>query len=115
MNTWDILKIFLILGAMVGIMYATLYFVKKYFYTFNNKETNSKRVNILSTQTILPKKYVSVIKFNNTIYLLGVAEQSINLLDKYEETDEIEEDNTSESPEKRQNFLQLLKQNMGIK
>ena len=85
MNTWDIIKIFLILGAMMGIMYALLYLVKKYFYSFEKKGGASTSVKVLSTQVILPKKYVSVIQFNNSTYLLGVSEQSVNLIDKIEE------------------------------
>ena len=42
------------------------------------------RINILSTQAILPKKYVSVVQFNDTVYLFGVSDQSVNLIDKFD-------------------------------
>jgi len=114
MKTWDVIQIFLILGVMMGVMYALLYLVKKYFYSFEKKGGANSRVQILSTQAILPKKYVSVIKFNESVYLLGVSDQSVNLIDKVGSTiDEnlSEEMNDSEKP----NFLQLLKSNMGLK
>ena len=113
MNTWDIVKIFLILGAMMGIMYALLYLVKKYFYSFEKKGEAITNVQVLSTQVILPKKYVSVIKFNNTTYLLGVSDQSVNLIDKIDTLNEIE--NSDNVSVEKPNFLNLLKKNMGFK
>ena len=114
MNTWDIVQIFLILAVMMGVMYALLYVVKKYLYSFEKRDTSDIKVNIISTQAILPKRFVSVIEFNNSVYLLGVSDQSINLIDKYdaEFLNEIKEENKSND---KPNFLKLLKKNMGIK
>ncbi len=113
MNTWDILKIFLILFVMMGIMYGILYLVKKYFYSYGKNGNSSATIQVLSTQTILPKKFVSVIRFNNSVYLLGVSEQSLNLIDKIEEyeLENINKENNNVKP----NFLHLLKKNMGFK
>ena len=114
MSTWDIFQVFLILAIMMGVMYGLLYLVKKYFYSFEKKGGADSRISIISTQAILPKKYVSVIKFNGSVYLLGVSDQSVNLIDKidsdYLESQD-EETNNTEKP----NFLKLLKNNMGIK
>ena len=74
MNAWDIVQIFIILALMMGIMYAILYFVKKYLYSFDNKNKSNSKISIITTQTILPKKYVSVIEFNNKTYLIGVSD-----------------------------------------
>ncbi len=114
MGTWDILQIFLILGVMMGIMYGLLYLVKKYLYSFEKKGDNNSKIKIISTQAILPKRYVSVIQFNDNIYLLGVSDQSINLIDKLE-NDFMETNNLDEENKPKQNFLNLLKSNMGIK
>lgn len=114
MKTWDVIQIFLILGAMMGLLYALLYLVKKYFNSFEKKGGANSKVQILSTQAILPKKYVSVIKFNESVYLLGVSDQSVNLIDKVGSSlDEELSDENKDS--ERPNFLKLLKNNMGIK
>lgn len=113
MGTWEVLKIFLILFAMMGIMYAILYVVKKYFYSYERKGNSSTTIQVLSTQAILPKKFVSVIRFNNSVYLLGVSEQSLNLIDKIEEYN-IEKP-LNNMPNEKPNFLNLLKKNMGFK
>ena len=98
---------------MMGVMYAILYFVKRYFYSYEKKGGTSNTIQVLSTQAILPKKFVSVIRFNNSVYLLGVSEQSLNLIDK------IEEYNFEQPPDKslneKPNFFELLKKNMGFK
>ena len=113
MSTWDILQIFLILGLMTGILYGLLYFVKKYFYSFDKRGDSNTKINVISTQAILPKKYVSVIQFNNITYVLGVSEQSVNLIDKIDDCG-INSSNENSEPTQKPNFLTLLKKNMGI-
>lgn len=114
MGTWDIIQIFIILAVMAGIMYGLLFLVKKYLYTFDKNGTNNSKIKIISTQAILPKKFVSVIQFNNNVYLLGISEQSVNLIDKIDENKFNQE--SSENLEKpKPNFLSLLKTNMGLK
>lgn len=114
MSSWDVIQIFLILAVMTGIMYGLLYLVKKYLYSYDTKGKSDSRIQVISTQTILPKKFVSVIKFNDSVYLLGVSEQSVNLIDKIDSETVLTTDKYSDSSEKK-NFLQLLKSNMGIK
>ena len=114
MNTWDVMQVFLILGVMAGIMYGLLYLVKKYFYSFEKKGGVDSRISILSTQVILPKKYVSVVKFNDTVYLLGVSDHSVNLIDKLD-SGYLDENNETNNEIEKPNFLKLLKHNMGIK
>ena len=114
MSTWDIIQIFLILGAMAGIMYGMLFLVKKYLYSFEKKGGADSRVQVLSTQAILPKKYISIIKFNDVVYMLGIADQSVSLIDKVDSS-YLEKTEKTETGEEKQNFLKLLKSNMGIK
>ena len=114
MNTWDVMQVFLILGVMAGIMYGLLYLVKKYFYSFEKKGGVDSRISILSTQAILPKKYVSVVKFNDTVYLLGVSDHSVNLIDKLD-SGYLDENNETNNEIEKPNFLKLLKHNMGVK
>ena len=114
MSTWDIFQVFLILGIMMAIMYGLLYLLKKYFYSFEKKGGADSRISIISTQAILPKKYVSVIKFNDSVYLLGVSDQSVNLIDKLD-SNYLDIPLPSNKETERPNFLKLLKKNMGIK
>ena len=90
-------------------MYGLLYLVKKYFYSFEKKGGVDSRISILSTQAILPKKYVSVVKFNDSVYLLGVSDHSVNLIDKLD-SNYLDENNDSNNQIEKPNFLKLLKQ-----
>lgn len=114
MSAWDVIQIFLILAVMMGVMYVLLYLVKKYFYSFEKKGSAESRIQVVSTQAILPKKYVSVIKFNESVYLLGVSDHSVNLIDKLSDS-YLENDQQTETKTGKLNFLKLLKSNMGIK
>lgn len=114
MSTWDILQIFLILAVMSAIMYGLLYLVKKYIYSYDKTGASDSRISVLSTQAVLPKKFVSVIKFNDKIYLLGISDQSVNLIDKLD-SDSFDISEGEKNEQTKKSFLQLLKSNMGIK
>lgn len=112
MSAWDVLQIFLILAIMMGMLYGLLFLVKKYLYSFQKGGASGSQIEVLSTQALLPKKYVSVVKFKKSIYLLGVADGSVSLIDKL--NDEKLENSLEENLEAKPNFLSLLKSNMGI-
>ncbi len=113
MNYWDIVKVFLILFLMLGVMYGMLYLLKKYFFSYAGRNASSLKINVMATQTIMPKKFISIVKIDDKIYLLGVSENSINLIDKLEGIP----DDTPANLEgaEKPNFLQLLKKNMGLR
>ncbi len=113
MNYWDIVKVFLILFVMLGVMYGMLYLLKKYFFSFSGQNSSSLRIKVLSTQTIMPKKFISIVKIDDKLYVLGIAENSINLIDKLEGSpdENLPEFDDTEKP----NFLQLLRKNMGLR
>ncbi len=113
MSFWDIAKVFLILFVMLGAMYGMLYLLKRYFYSSPGKNNYSLRIKILSTQTIMPKKFISIVKIDDKVYVLGVAENSINLIDKME--DSFDENLPGYESTEKPTFLQLLKKNMGLR
>lgn len=111
--TGEILKLFFILGVLLGIMYIMLRLVRKYLYSFDKTTAGKMKISVLSTQGIAPKKAVSVIRIKQKIYVLGVSDESITLIDKLE-SDEPEEEPASQLPEGK-NFLSILKSNLGLK
>lgn len=111
--TAEILKLFLILGILLGIMYFMLRLVRKYLYSFDKGTAGKVKINILATKGIAPKKAVSVIRVENKVYVLGVSDESITVIDKMER-DEPEEEIQVTLPENK-NFLNILKSNLGFK
>ncbi len=114
MSVSDYLYIFFVLGVLLGIMYLLLLVVKKFLY--NSKSLNNGKINfsVVTTKPIMPKKYVSIIKVKEKYYLLGVSENSINLIDKLN-PDDIEIKNDAKSDFSKPSFMELFKKNMGLK
>ncbi len=72
-------------------LYAIGYLIKKHFLMGPGGRQQSGKIQILSTQILMPKKYLSIVKVNNRVYLLAASEQSITLIDKFENTEEFDE------------------------
>jgi flagellar protein FliO/FliZ len=109
----DILKMLGPIVLILGLLYGALILVRKYSFPLKGKQANSFKINVLNTQMILPKKYISVIKVEDKMLVLGISENSINLLKEidYQEEELIEETNQT----KPANFLELLRNNFANK
>jgi len=113
MDVWSIIKIIFFLGLILGLMYLLMFIVKKYFYSFDQKNPKLIKIKVLSTQMLLPKKYIQVVQVKDQILVLGVSDGSINLLTQLENMNETVEE--YHSPDLKENFLDLLKKNLGVK
>ncbi|MCX6151036.1 MAG: flagellar biosynthetic protein FliO [Ignavibacteriales bacterium] len=85
MNLWDFIKIFLVLIMLAGLMYFMLHLLKKYFYSVESKHPKLISIKVLANQMLMPKKFLSIVKVQDKFYLLGISDQSVNLIDKFED------------------------------
>ena len=115
MDFFSVVKIFFILLLILGMVYGTLYLLKKYIYVNDKKGSKLIRIRVLSTQMILPKKFIQVVQVHDKILVLGVSEHSINLLQEFEGLSEILENYDNSLPDFKDNFLDILKKNLGMK
>lgn len=113
MEFWSILKIIFFLALILGLMYMLMFIVKKYFYSFDQKNPKLIKIKVLSTQMILPKKYIQVVQVKNQILVLGVSDGSINLLTQLE-GEHLPADEYA-GPDMKENFLDILKKNLGVR
>ena len=114
MSFLDILKAILPLIFIVGLLYGVLYFVKKYGVSFKGKAANLINIKVLSSQLLMPKKYISVVRVEDKILVLGVSEHSISLLKELDsKLEDVDVDNFPQSGD--QSFLKILKKNIGLK
>ncbi|MDH7605607.1 MAG: flagellar biosynthetic protein FliO, partial [Melioribacter sp.] len=67
----------------------------------------------INNHLIMPKKYLSVVKVQDKILLLGISENSITLLKEYDYSPSLDDDLIQ--GEVKKTFLDLLKQNLGIR
>ncbi len=105
MSFFEILKLVFPLFLIVALLYGVLLFVKKY--QFKGNKISSDNLRILTTMMLMPKKYLSVVKVNKKVLILGVSEQNITLL---KELDAEEFDLNDESQfSDNQNFLDVFK------
>jgi flagellar protein FliO/FliZ len=113
MSFLDIVKAFIPLIIIVGLLYGVMLFIKKYGASIKGNKGGLIPIKVLSTQMIMPKKFISIVKVDNKLLVLGVSENSINLLKELERTVEVEE--TSYVPKNDNNLINILRKNLGLK
>jgi flagellar protein FliO/FliZ len=117
MGFFDILKVFFPLILIVGLLYTLLHFVKKSGFSIRSGKSKIYKnfnVKVVNTQMIMPKKFISIVKIKDKFLVLGVSENSINMLKEFDDEIEYEEQTFSERSNEN-NFLALLKKNLGFK
>ncbi|GMU94936.1 MULTISPECIES: flagellar biosynthetic protein FliO [Ignavibacterium] len=110
MSFFEILKLVFPLFLIVTLLYGLLLLVKKY--QFKGNKLNSSNLRIVTTMMLMPKKYLSVVKVNQKVLILGVSEQSITLL-KEMNADEfnLNDDNQSQhNPDFLEVFKKMIRQ-----
>jgi flagellar protein FliO/FliZ len=113
MSFLDITKAILPLILIVGMLYGVLYFIRKKGISFKGNKTGSIAINVLSSKMIMPKKYISVVKVDDKLLILGVSDHSITLLKEVDQPQEA--DQPFAGNENKIKFLNLLKKNLGMK
>jgi len=112
MSIWDVLIAILPLILILGLLYATLIFVRKTGFTVGKNTNSLSQIRVVSTQAIMHKKLISIVKVQNSYLVLGISENSITLL---KELDSINEEINENEQKLKPKFSELLKQNLGIK
>ena len=114
MNLWDFVKIFFVLLLLAGLLYFMLHLLKKYFYSTESKHPKLINIKVLTNQILMPKKFLSIVKVQDKFYILGISEQSVTLIDKFEDQDLKLKLETSDS-HSTNNFLDYFKKSLNKK
>lgn len=112
MTIWEMLTAILPLILVLGLLYAALLFVRKSGFVINKNQRKFSQIKVVSTQAIMSKKYISIVKVQGSYLVLGISDNSINLL---KELDSIEEENSEDNKKEKQTFSEVFKQNLGMK
>lgn len=107
MKSSDILYIFFVLFILMGVMYSLLFLVKRFLFNGNPKGLKNVNIKVISTQPLMAKKFLSVVKIEDKYFVLGISDHSINLIDKLENFNPPEEVETD-----KKSFMEILKNNM---
>jgi flagellar protein FliO/FliZ len=113
MNFFDIIKAFIPLVLIIGLLFGVLILVRKYSFSLGGKKTRSSNIDVVYNQLILPKKYLSLVRVQDKLLVLGISENNITLL-KELDYNSFQNDEAA-SKDSKLNFVDLFKQNLGIK
>jgi flagellar protein FliO/FliZ len=104
-----LIPLFFILLILGG----TWYLVRKFSVQKGAVKNSLLNIEVISTKMVLPKKYISVIKIKDELFVIGMSDNSITLLKEMElADDDLRQINEiSDQP----GFAQILKKNLGMK
>ncbi|MCS7052173.1 MAG: flagellar biosynthetic protein FliO [Ignavibacterium sp.] len=85
MGFFDILKLILPLLLLIGLLYGLLLLVKRI--QFKGSNISNSNIKVIHTLVLMPKKYLSFVKINNKVFVLGLSEQSISLIKELDSSD----------------------------
>jgi flagellar protein FliO/FliZ len=100
------------LVVIIVLLGGVLYFVKKYSYKLNSKKSKALNVDVIYNHLLMPKKYISFVKLQDKVLVLGISESNITLL-KEIDYDSLDDDFIVEDA--KSGFIDILKQNMGMR
>lgn len=108
MGLLDIVKLIFPLLLIIGLLFGLLLLVKKI--QFKGNRIIQSNIKVVHTLMLMPKKYMSFVKINNKIIVLGLSDHNITLI-KELNADELEigEDNNASASNLSDNLRNLIK------
>ena len=113
MSFFEIIKAFIPLVLIIGLLYGVLLFVKKYGISIKGKRSSLVAINVISSHMIMPKKFISIVKVEDKLLILGISEHSITLLKEIEPPTKPVDEQIYD--DEKNNFIAVLKKNLGLK
>lgn len=113
MSFMDIINTIVPLILILGLLFFALVMIRKYSFSINRKKTNLIKIEVMNNHLILPKKYLSVVRVQDKLFLLGVSEGNISLLKEFDYNPS--EDQETQQGDFKQTFKDMLKQNLGLR
>ncbi len=113
MQIMDIVTAIVPLVVIIALLYGVLYFIKKHGVNLNKSKNGPVSINVVCSHMIMPKKFISIVRVEDKLLVLGVSDNSITLLK--EMNDIVKPNEKKDAKGEKNNFLELFKKNLGIK
>lgn len=113
MTFFDVLKSLVPIVIVLGLLYGILMLVRKYSFSLNGKKIKNLHVDVIHNQIILPKKYLSLVRIKDKLLVLGISENNISVLKEFDYDEFVEKESAENNL--KPNFVEVLKQNLGMK
>lgn len=107
-SAWDILRMVLVLGAVLGVIYLLFYLLKK---ASRPVKDSGSIIDLIATRSLTNNSAVHLIKVGNQVFLLGAGDSGIRLVSEItdkETLDQISLENSS-SGAGTKSFAEVLK------
>ena len=76
-TAWDFVRMILILGVVIAVIYGIFFLLKR---SGNTKLPENRLIRILSSRSIATGKAVHLVEVGNQVFLVGAAESNVSLL-----------------------------------
>lgn len=86
-STWDFVRMILVLGAVVGVIYLLFFILKK---GSHRKFLDNELIDIIGSKDLSGGKAVHLIKVGESIFLIGASDNSINLISRITEKETLD-------------------------
>lgn len=80
MNILDMLQMLFPLFLITALLGAAWYFVNKKKIIHNFTKYSPVNIDVVSVKPIMPKKYIAAVRVEEKLLILGISDNSINLL-----------------------------------
>lgn len=109
MGVGDIFQMIFPLFAIVILLGGAWYFINKKKVISNLSKFNTLPIDVVSVKSIMPKKYIAVVKVEDKLLVLGISDNAVNLLQEkdFDESYLRKE----EIPNFKSKFQEILKSN----
>lgn len=114
MSFVEIMSALLPLFLIVALLYGAHLYIRKSGFKLKTKANRMFDFDIVANQMLMPKKFISVVRIKDKYLILGVSENSINLL-KELDIEEVTIETDTESDIKQNNFFEIFRKNIGLR
>ena len=104
---WLIVKTFLTMLVLIGMMFGLLLVVRKYFYT--KPQFVNDNLKVLSSMSLQPKKSIYLVKVFDRVMLVGVSDNSIASLGEITDGDVLQKLEASGHKQGLKGFSEILR------
>jgi flagellar protein FliO/FliZ len=112
-TAWDFIRMILILGAVIAVIYLVFYLLKR---SGNPRLQENRLIRILSSRGLSNGKSVHLVGVGNQVFLVGASENGVSLVSEIsdkETLDGIRLESTDTHEGERQSFSEVLSSMFG--
>jgi len=87
-NAWDFLRMFLVLGVVISVIYGVFFFLKK---MGNPSFQGNNLISLVSTQNLQGNRALHLIEVGNEVFLVGSSEGGVELVGKIQDQETLDQ------------------------